>query len=124
MGVVSYVFLNVVSFSLAWPPTTSSIGISIEVAGLLSCRVSYCKHLFRHTIPHEVSGFSAPEAVIISAIILARVCFFLLFSKELLYCCSKDFQLSCHFCFSIVTSFWLGHHEPYFIPFGCVYGCL
>ena len=126
IGVVSHVFFDVVWFSLAWPPTASSVGISVEIARSFLCGVPCCKHFFRHTVPYEVFRFSAPEAVIISAIIvvLARVCFLLLFLKELLYCCGEDFQLSCYFRFSIVTGLWLGHHEPCFIPFGCVYSCL
>src|SRR6266542_1852891 len=122
MSIVPYVFLDVVRFSLAWPPTASSVVVSVEVARLFLCRVSCCQYLLGHTVPHEVSRFSTSEAVIISAvIILSWVCFFLLFSKELLYRCSKDFHLSCHFCFGVVTGLWLGHHEPCFVPFGCVY---
>src|SRR6266540_1084148 len=125
MSVISYIFLDVVRLSLVWPPTASSVGILVEVGRSFSCRIPCCKHLFGHTIPYEVSRFSTPEAVIIYAnIILARVCFLLLFLKELLYCCGKDFQLSRYFCFSIVAGLWLGHHELCFVPFGCVYGCL
>src|SRR6266540_2204508 len=113
MGVIPYVFLDVVRFSLAWPPTASSVGVSVEIARLFSCRVPCCKHFLRHTVPYEVSRFSTPEAVIIFAIIiLAWVCFLLLFSKELLYCYGEDFQLSYYFCFSVIADFWLGHHEP------------
>ena len=92
---------------------------------LFSCRVPRCKHLLEHTVSYEVSRFSTSEAVIISAIIvLSWVCLFLLFLKKLLDSRSKDFQLSCHFLFGVVASFWLGHHEPCFILFGCIYYCL
>src|SRR6266540_2930337 len=105
MGVVSYVFLDIVRFSLAWPPTTSSVGILVKVARSSSCRVPCCEYFFGYTVLHEVSRFSAPEAVIIISITRVGVRFLLLFLKELLYCGGKDFQLSYHFCFSVVTGF-------------------
>src|SRR6266542_1560672 len=95
MGVIPYVFLDVVRLSLAWPPTASSIGISVEVARSSSCRIPCCKYFFGHTVLYEVPRFSTPVAVIISVIVivavLLRVCFLLLFLKELLDCCCKDF---------------------------------
>ena len=91
MSVVSYVFLDVVRFSLAWPPTASSVGISVEITRSFSCRVPCCKHFLGHTVPYEVFKFSAPEAVVIAFAILVRVCLFLLFLKESLDGYSEDF---------------------------------
>ena len=119
IGVISYVFLNVIWFSLVWPPTASSVGISVEVDRSLSWRIPYCEYLFRHTVLHEVSGFSTPEAII-SSLILTRVSFFLPFLKELLYHYGKDFQLSCYFCFSIITGFWLVIINPASYRFLCL----
>src|SRR6266542_4165139 len=127
MGVIPYILLDVIRFPLAWPPTASSVGISVYIVWSVLVGLPRCKQLLGHTISHEVPGFSASEAVIISVVVIAVwawVCLLLLFSKELLDCCCKDFQLSCYFCFGIVTGLWLGHHKPCFIPFGCIYGCL
>src|SRR6266542_1209771 len=123
MDVVPYIFFDVVRFSLTWPLTASSIVVSVGIGWSISVRVPCCKHLLGHTVPHEMSRFSTPKAIVAS-IAWTGVCFLLLFSKKLLNCCGKDFQLSCYFCFGIVTSFWLGHHEPCFIPFGYIYCCL
>ena len=130
VGIIPYAFFDVIWFSLAWPPTASSVDVSIEVARSFSCRVPCCKHFFGHTVPHEVSRFSTPETVvsvvivIIVIIVVVRVCFFLLFSKELLDCCGEDFQLSCHLCFRIVAIFWLGHHKPCLVLLSYIYCCL
>src|SRR6266542_498749 len=123
MDVVPYIFFDVVRFSLTWPLSASSIVVSVGIVWSISVRVPCCKHLLGHTVPHEMSRFSTPKAIVAS-IACAVVCFLLLFSKKLLYCLCEDFQLSRYFCFGIVTGFWLGHHEPCFVPFSCVYGCL
>ena len=111
MDIISHVLFNIIWFSLVWPLTASFVGVSVEVARSSSCRIPCCKHLFGHTVSHEISRFSAPEAIVIASIILARVCFFLLFFEGVVVLLRSGLPTALlplfqHSCWFLVRSLW------------------
>ncbi len=91
MSVISYVFFDIIRFSLAWPLTARSVNIMVEVVRTFLLRgIPCCEYLFRHIVSRKVLRLFTFKAVIIP-IISAWVYFFFFLSKELLYYHCKDF---------------------------------